>query len=156
MGLNPLNVLESLFDIGQTTIERIWPDPIKRAEELRKLEEIKQKGDLAYLDSHVRLLTGQLEINVAEAKHDNLFIAGWRPFIGWIGGMAMLYQFIIYPILLWVWSILVIKDIIPNGINPPPLLDSGALFSIVAAMLGIGAQRSYDKKQGTNTIKIKK
>jgi len=43
----------------------------------------------------------QTNVNEAEAKSGSLFIAGWRPAIGWIGAMALFYQFVVYPILLW-------------------------------------------------------
>lgn len=152
MSFDPLS---ALFDLGKTAIEKIWPDPIKRAEELRKLEELKQKGNLAELDAHVKLMMGQLSINAVEAQHKSIFVAGWRPFIGWVGGMAMAYQFIVYPFLLWIWFILQAKGIIPGDLKAPPVLDTGALFAIITGMLGIGTMRSFDKRAGVQTDKIK-
>lgn len=152
MSFDPLT---ALFDIGKSAIDKIWPDPIKRAEEMRKLEEMKQHGDLAQLDAHVKLMMGQLEINKFEAQHKSLFVAGWRPYIGWVGGIALTYQFIIYPLMLWIWTIAEIKGIIPNGVEPPPVLDTGVLFSMVTGMLGIGAMRSYDKRHHVQTDNIK-
>lgn len=148
MSFDPLT---ALFDIGKSAIDKIWPDPIKRAEEMRKLEELKQTGDLAQLDAHVRLMMGQLNINLEEAKSKSLFVAGWRPFIGWVGGAAMAYQFVVYPLMIWIWAILKVKGIIPEGIEPPPVLETGALFSIVTGMLGIGAMRSHDKRHKVQT-----
>ena len=155
MSFNPLDALESLFDIGKEAVVRIWPDPIEQAQELRKLEELKQNGDLAKLDAHVKLIMGQLEINKAEANHKSLFVAGWRPFIGWVGGSAMAYQFVVYPMLIWLWVILQAKEIVPKELDPPPVLETGALFSIVTGMLGVGGMRSFDKLKGTDTKKIK-
>lgn len=154
MSFNPLDALESLFDIGKEAVIRIWPDPIRQAEELRKLEELKQKGSLAELGAHVKLITGQLEINKAEANHKSLFVAGWRPFIGWVGGSAMAYQFVIYPMLIWLWVVLQAKEVVPKELDPPPVLETGALFSIVTGMLGVGAMRSHDKAKGIDTKKV--
>jgi hypothetical protein len=145
MSFDPLS---AAFDLGKSAIERIWPDPIKQAEEIRNLEALKQSGNLAKLDAHVKIILAQLNINANEAKHKSVFVAGWRPFIGWTGGAAMAYQFILYPILLWV-----IAFAYPE-VTAPPVLETGALFSIVTGMLGVGAMRSFDKKNGTQTDNI--
>ena len=60
MGGDPLT---AILNVGQAVIERIWPDPNKRAEEMRKLEEIRQNGDIAELEAHVSLMIKQAEIN---------------------------------------------------------------------------------------------
>lgn len=153
MSFDPLS---SLFELGKSAIDKIWPDPIKRAEEVRKLEELRQKGDLAQLDAHVKLMLGQLEVNKTEAQHKSIFVAGWRPWIGWTGGAALTYQFVIYPLLLWAWTLAQAMDLIPKEISAPPVLETGALFSMITAMLGIGAMRSYDKTKGTQTDHIKR
>lgn len=146
--------LDSVFDFGKAAIERIWPDPIKRAEELRKLEELHQKGDLAELNAHVQLMLAQLEVNKAEAKHKSIFVAGWRPFIGWVGGGSLAYAGLIYPLLSWVWSLLQVLEVIPKDIEKPPLIEVGILGTIVTGMLGIGTMRSYDKTKGVQTDSI--
>ena len=151
MAIDPLT---AAFEIGKTVINKIWPDPVAQAQELRKLEELKQTGDLAQLNAHVQLMLGQLKVNEAEAQHKSIFVAGWRPFIGWVGGLALAWQFILYPMMIWVWKILQVKGLIPDGVVPPPVLDTSALFTIITGMLGIGAMRSYDKSKGTQTDSI--
>lgn len=152
MSFDPLS---AAFNLGETLINRFFPDKNKRAEEMRKLEELRQKGDLAELNAHVQLMMGQLTVNAEEAKHKSVFVAGWRPFIGWVGGGAMAWQFIFYPILLWIWTMGQAFGWIPAEVSPPPVLETGALFSIVTGMLGIGAMRSYDKRGGNQTDSIK-
>lgn len=152
MSIDPLT---AAFDIGKSIIERIWPDPAKQAEEIRKLAELKQRGDLAELNAHVKLMMGQLEVNKAEASHKSIFVAGWRPFIGWVGGASLAYQFIIYPVLMWAWYVAQALGKIPDTLEPPPVLETGALFTIVTSMLGIGAMRSADKRAGVQTDAIK-
>lgn len=141
--------ISTVIGIGKSLISRIWPDPIAQAEQMHKLAELEQRGDLAELQAHVQTMVGQLEINKAEAQHKSVFVAGWRPFIGWCGGVALAYQFCVYPLLTWGWAIWG-----PEGINPPPVMDTGALFSMVTGMLGIGAMRSHDKAKGVQTDKI--
>lgn len=152
MSLDPLG---SVFELGKSLIERIWPDENKRAEEMRKLEELRQSGDLARLDAHVKLMLGQLEVNKTEAAHKSIFVAGWRPFIGWAGGFALAYAGVIYPLLTWLWVFCQAKEWIPSDVSMPPLIDTGILGTVVTGMLGIGTMRSYDKKQGTQTDSIK-
>lgn len=147
--------LTAILELGQSVIDRLWADPVKQAEEARKLQELYQKGDQAELDAHVKLMIAQLNVNAKEAESKSLFIAGWRPAIGWVGASAMAYQFVLYPFLTWVWATLQAFDIVPQSLTPPPVLDTGALFSIVTAMLGIGAMRSHDKRKGVSTEKIK-
>ena len=153
MSFDPIS---AAFMLGKTAIEKIWPDPTKRAEEMRKLEELKQKGDLAQLNAHVQLMLAQINVNAQEAKHKSVFVAGWRPFIGWVGGIALAYQFVLYPLLLWAWSILEVNAVIPKGIVPPPVMDSGALWTIITGMLGIAGMRSYDKGKGTSKDSLKR
>lgn len=146
MSFDPIS---ALFSVGQSVIERIWPDPNKRAEEMRKLEEMKQRGDLAQLEAHVKLLTGQLEINKMEAQHKSIFVAGWRPFAGWVGGASLAYIGVIEPILRFVAKL--------NGYDGEfPILDTSVTLQVLMGMLGIGAMRSFDKRNGTQTDNIGK
>ena len=151
MSFDPLS---AALNIGNSLIERIWPDPEMQSKEKLKLAELAQNGDLAGLNAKVQLLTGQIEVNKIEASSNNWFVAGWRPWLGWVGGFAMAYQFIVYPLLVWIWALLQAKEVIPVTLNPPPVLETGALFSMVTAMLGIGAMRSHDKSKGVNTRKV--
>lgn len=151
MSLDPLT---AAFDLGKIAIEKLWPDPSKRAYEMRKLEELKQKGDLAQLNASVKLMLAQIGVNKQEAKSKSLFVAGWRPFIGWAGGFSLVYAGLIYPVLLWVWSMLQALGYIQTGITPPPFVESSTLGAIVTGMLGIGGMRSYDKKNGVQTDRL--
>lgn len=131
MGIDPLT---SVFELGKSVIERIWPDANKRAEEMRKLEELKQGGELAKLDAHVKLLVGQMEVNKIEAAHKSLFVAGWRPFIGWVCGLGLAYNVILSPFL-DIWFAV-------------PKVDTSALYPVLLGMLGIGGMRTVEKIKG--------
>ena len=108
------------------------------------------------------LQKGQMEVNAQEARHGSIFVAGWRPFIGWMGGLALAYQFVLYPFLIWIWALGQAQGWIPCYIDPtqtagactfttPPVFDAGPLFAIVTGMLGIGGMRSFDKLKGVDT-----
>jgi hypothetical protein len=101
-----------------------------------------------------KLIEGQLEINKVEAQHKSVFVAGWRPFIGWVGGSALAYQFLLYPILLWFWAIAQAKGWIPMEASAPPDIDSSQLYPIILGMLGIGGMRSFDKLKKTDTAQV--
>ena len=153
MSFDPLT---SIFELGKTAIERLWPDPIRRAEEMRKLEALRQKGSESVLNAHVKLMLAQIDVNKVEAAHKSLFVAGWRSFIGWVGGFSLAYSGIIHPLLVWVWTTLVAFDIIPKGVEPPPYIENAMLGTILMGMLGIGSMRSFDKLKGTQTDSISK
>ncbi len=93
--------------------------------------------------------------NIEEARHPSIFVAGWRPAIGWIGAICIGYQFILYPLLTWMWTLLQAWGKIPPGTNPPPVLKSDMLWTIITGMLGIAGLRTYDKIKKVDTKKIK-
>lgn len=151
MAFDPIT---AALSVGTTLIEKIWPDPVKQQQEIRKLQELAQNGDLAQLNAQVQLLTGQMAINAKEAEHKSIFVAGWRPAVGWVGAVALGYQFILYPMLLWVWAIADPTTAAGVSIPPPPVMQADELYTVLLGMLGIGAMRSYDKKNGTATQSI--
>jgi hypothetical protein len=138
-----------LLPIGDIVkgVTDIVDDLVTTKEETRQLDIKEQKIE-------ADIMMAQMEVNKAEAEHKSMFVAGWRPFIGWIGGIALAYQFVLYPILTWIWYWMMAKGIIDDGMQPPPVLDTGALFAVITGMLGIGAMRSYDKVKGVDTKNI--
>ena len=85
----------------------------------------------------------QAEINKIEATHRTLLVAGWRPFIGWTCGVAVAWNFVIYELLIWFMAVFA-----PEVIPPPRLSDISALFTLLAAMLGLGGMRTAEKFKG--------
>ncbi len=100
------------------------------------------------------LVKGQLEIDKVEAQHTSIFVAGWRPFIGWVGGVALAYQFVLYPLMLWGWSLFKANGWIPPTLDVPPILPADQLWVVLSGMLGIAGLRSFDKMKGTDTAKV--
>ncbi len=81
----------------------------------------------------------QVELNKVEAAHDSLFVAGWRPFIGWICGVALAWTFIGHPLFEWAAALWGAKGFVP------PLLAGDNLMELVIAMLGLSGLRTFEK-----------
>lgn len=116
-----------IFDIIGTIVNKVIPDPQARMAmqlELSKLADAESARD------HESDM-GQIEVNKIEAASTSLFVAGWRPFIGWGSGSALLYNTMIAPAL-------------HLGVA-----DLGFLQTVLMAILGLGAMRSYDKVKDT-------
>lgn len=151
--MDPVTI-SSLVRLGTSLIQKIWPDPAKQAEELRKLKELEQTGDIAQLNAFVQLMLAQIEVNKIQAQHKSLFVAGPRPFVLWVGGVALAWQFVLYPMLLWFWAFWQSKGYVPADMLPPPVLDSSELMALVSALLGVAGMRSFDKSRGVQTDRI--
>ena len=152
MSFDPLT---AAFEIGKTAIEKIWPDPTKRSEQMRLLEELRQKGDLEKLNAHVQLQLAQANINLQDAKSGTWFQAGWRPAIGWVGAISLALMYIpkaIMMTIIWSWQCIVIMQESTNiyQIQLPAFPDLGVsdIIGLLMSMLGVAAMRSYDKKIG--------
>jgi hypothetical protein len=93
--------------------------------------------DLATLaeKQHHAAMLAQLEVNKVEAGHKSLFVSGWRPFIGWVCGSAMAFNFIALPLLMGA------------GVNVEPL-DMANMMPVLMGMLGLGGMRSFEKAKG--------
>lgn len=85
---------------------------------------------------------GQLEVNRTEAAHRSVFVAGWRPFIGWICGVALLWAFVGAPIANWYIAVF------EPSVRSIPDMNLSYLFELVLAMLGLGGLRTYEKLKG--------
>ncbi len=86
----------------------------------------------------VSLNKAQIELNKVEAAHENVFVSGWRPFIGWACGVALIYHFLIEPIIQYIL-------IISGSDFKTPEFDFSQLSTIVMAMLGMSSLRTYEK-----------
>ena len=105
-------------------------DPAKQAELQELVTQIEGQA-----------LQAQTDINKQEAANSNIFVAGWRPFIGWICGIALGFNFVIRPLASWILFI----------VGHPmtlPLLDWSELSPIVIGLLGLGTMRTVEKING--------
>ena len=88
------------------------------------------------------LAKGQLEINKVEAQHRSMFVAGWRPFLGWCLSFALAWHFIFAPFIIFVCAF--------AGMDIPdlPFFDMESLMTVLLGMLGLGGLRSFEKAKG--------
>lgn len=133
-------VVGGILRVAGTLIDRLFPDKNARDEAKLKLLDMELSGELAKLAKEERLATGQMEVNKAEAAHRSVFVAGWRPSVGWICSGAVAYQFVLHPFLAWYAVV--------NTIPVPPSIDTGALMTLLMGMLGLGAYRTFEKVKG--------
>ena len=112
------------------------------------IEDKDMKNKLAHevatmAENHAQeLAKGQLAINREEAKHKSIFVAGWRPFIGWTCGIALAWHFVFSPITIFICAY--IGVVIPDL----PTFDMGSLMTVLMGMLGLGGLRTYEKQKG--------
>lgn len=112
------------------------------------VEDKDQKAALAHelatmADKHAQALAlAQVEVNKAEAASGSFFKGGWRPFVGWVCGVAFAYHFIIQPLVIFILTTI--------GMDIPdlPEFDMGTLLPVLGGMLGIGGLRTYEKHKG--------
>lgn len=106
----------------------------------------KERLELALKEKEldVALLSKVHETNIAEASHRSVFVAGWRPAIGWIGALSLAYTYLLHPIFMWINSIFKLTD------NPPKALESDMLMTIILGMLGIAGMRTFEKFKGVS------
>tara|TARA_R110002020_G_scaffold387205_1_gene597914 strand:+ start:60 stop:449 length:390 start_codon:yes stop_codon:yes gene_type:complete len=108
------------------------------------IEDKDQKAMLAHKiatmseEHHQDLMKAQIEVNKVEAASSNLFVAGWRPFIGWTCGLGMFGNFITIPFSNFVLALIGIDIVIP-------LVPLETMMPVLMGMLGLGAMRSYEK-----------
>lgn len=125
----------AVLNIGSQLIDRLWPDQATKDAGKLELLKLAQNGDLAQLNSETQLALEQIKVNVEDAKSGSFWQSGWRPYIGWICGTGLGYQFLVYPILV---------AFVPKIVQ----LDMGTLLTLLGGLLGLGALRTTEKLNG--------
>tara|TARA_R100000750_G_C2336201_1_gene92195 strand:- start:669 stop:1055 length:387 start_codon:yes stop_codon:yes gene_type:complete len=83
----------------------------------------------------------QMEVNKAEAVHKSIFVAGWRPFVGWTCGVSLAYHFLLAPILQFSFALAGYDQELPK-------FDFSQLSTILMGLLGLGGLRTWEKMNG--------
>ena len=115
-----LNVIAGIIDKVADNVDRFTLDKEEKAQLIAEINK------------------AQLEVNKVEAGHTSLFVAGWRPFIGWTCGVALCYHFVLQPFLLFMLHSFGYQVDLP-------IFDMSSLMTILAGLLGLGGLRSYEK-----------
>jgi hypothetical protein len=130
-----MDPITAALGLGSKLIERFFPDPAQADAAKLELLKLQQSGELAQI-------AGQHEVNKIEAASSSLFVAGWRPAVGWVCASALAYVYLLYPLLLWAAAIWW-----PAG-KPPVLVNDGMLMELLLGLLGLGGLRTFEKLKG--------
>lgn len=138
-------IIGDIINAVKDVVSEVVVDKDKKNEINLRLKEIEDRADERF---HQELL-GQIEVNKVEAAHPSVFVAGWRPAVGWISAVGLGWQFVLAPFseTLARWA---------GWTGTMPVVDTEALMMLILGMLGIGAQRSFDKAKGVPTTSVKK
>jgi hypothetical protein len=124
----------------ETVVDRLVPDKNAAMEmKLQMMKELQTAG--------LEQVSAQLEINKVEAANASVFVSGWRPFIGWVCGTALAFQYVCSPILMY------ISNAFGLEIPAPPTLGEN-LYELVLGMLGMGAMRTFEKIKGVASTEV--
>jgi hypothetical protein len=123
-------------------LDKIIPD--KNAAEAGKLKlaALAAEGKLKELEVFAQLDTAQMATNTAEGSSAHLFVAGWRPFVGWVCGTALAWAYILRPFIVFV------AGVFHYPLPPLPEIGLAELSPILMGMLGLGGMRTYERISG--------
>jgi len=134
--------------LGGGLIDKILsfiPNPEEKAKAQREMQ-------AALLDAAIKAESEQRDINKVEAASPSMFVAGWRPAVGWLCVITLFYQWVAAPFLKWLFDLAALH----YGMAIPelPRLDSQDTQTLLYALLGIGGLRTIDKMTGAGTTSI--
>jgi hypothetical protein len=129
-----IQLIQALLPVASSVIDRVIPDKeaAEKAKREMQIELVNNINDIA---------KAQIEVNKTEAAHRNVFVAGWRPFIGWVCGAAFAYHFVLQPIFVFALAAYGVSLDLPS-------FDMGALMTVLTGMLGLGGLRTFEKMKG--------
>ena len=130
-----MSLLNNLIGPATNLLDKFIEDKDQKAKLAHELATMADKM------AHEQQLA-QIAVNKEEASSGSIFKGGWRPFIGWVCGIAFFYHFVLNPIILFVIAII--------GIEIPelPNFNMNTLLTVLGGMLGIGSLRTYEKQKG--------
>lgn len=109
------------------------------AKDIREAVKGKELDPNKQLDIAAKLAEVQTKINEAEATHRSVFVAGWRPFIGWVCGIGLMYAVFVEPLMRFIYTVKGWEIIFPQ-------IDTTITMQVLFGMLGLVGARSYEKK----------
>jgi hypothetical protein len=135
---------DSVLDLIKTAIDKTWPDKTEAEKAKAALHEAQMQGAFKEMEQQWENAEAQIELNKQTSTSTNVFIAGWRPFVGWVCGSAFAWTYVCQPIVVMIFG-LAGHPIDSNGLAK---LDFTQIQPILYGMLGLGALRTYEKVRG--------
>ena len=133
-----MSVLPILIEPLSRLLDKLIPDPDARARAQAELLKSEREAELETLRLALSADQSQMNINAQEAAHPDLFVSGWRPFIGWVCGVAFCYHFVLQPLLAFIISNSGHQVVLP-------VFDMEELSTVLMGMLGLGGLRTIEK-----------
>ena len=127
-------MLNVLLPLISTVVDRVIPDK-------NGAEKAKQAIEAELIKNATQLNLAQAETNKIEASHRSIFVAGWRPCLGWVAALGFAWMFVIAPLLQWVM-------LVSGNALPLPQFQTDVLLELTFAMLGLAGLRTYEKTKG--------
>lgn len=137
-----MNIIDIIAGPIFKIIDKLVPDPQAKAQAQLEVIKLQQAGEFKELEAAVAIAQGQTEINKIEAASDNVFKSGWRPAVGWVCVIGLLYTYLFQPLLSWMS--------LTRGWAVPPSLELGDLIILLGGMLGLGTLRTTEKIKGVS------
>jgi hypothetical protein len=129
--MSDITGLGAVTELASTVINKIWPD--------------KSEAERQQLAAAVMVVQGQIDINKVEAASPSVFVSGWRPFIGWVCGVACAWNWIGLKVALFVAAYL------GHPLDMQPA-DVSEMMPVLLGMLGLGGLRTVEKLKGVNRL----
>lgn len=134
-----MNFLD-ILTIGSKILDRVIPNPEQRAAAQLEMFRAQQAGEFKELDNQLQRDLAQIDTNKIEAASPDLFRGGWRPAVGWVCVIGLLYTYLGQPMLAWISGIF--------EVPVPPQLELGDLLVLLGGMLGLGTLRTTERIKG--------
>lgn len=129
----------SIGDAFQKIMSVFKVDPTVALQNRTEIEKIQLELQAKVIDGY----NAQLEVNKAEASSPSMFVAGWRPAVGWVCATGLASQFVVGPLATWGASL-------AHHPIAYPQLDLGTLLTLLFGMLGMAGYRTYEKTNGVD------
>jgi len=121
---------DSIVGITGKILDKFVEDKDQRAKMLHELDMSVQESNIA-----------QIYVNMEQAKHPSIFVAGARPAIMWIAALGLFWSFFLAPVLNWIMVV--------SGTDVPlPEIETEGLLTLTLALIGLGGMRSFEKSKG--------
>jgi len=127
-----LPFVDALLDVVRGPLDKLVPDANQR-------QALEHEVTMAVLSSGL----SQMEVNRQEAAHRSVFVAGWRPAVGWVCALSLAWHFLMYDFATWLQL-----AFFPDAPALPALQSTGELVTVLFSMLGLGGLRSFEKLRG--------
>ena len=127
-------MINAIIPLVSTVLDRLIPDNNAK-------EKVKQEIEKTLIANATQISLSQAETNKIEAAHRSVWVAGWRPCLGWISALSFLFMFILQPLAQWVSALLGLVVVLPE-------FQTDVLMELTFAMLGLAGLRTYEKQKG--------